>query len=257
MRRDFSSIINSHTGKTGFVCGMGPSLGGYLNKFSLLSKNKKKNTFICCNDFDLVTEILADFWMVASSVITIPKMYDRFNNHKKTTLVYADSVDTTEAEIVEQLLTVDYIPYDQRHFRGLRCPELLSHSYLTNLGGYDPEMKCCSNFRQETIQECLKRITEYDKHYGTGETVALHMLALAIILGLNPIYIVGVELDYSKGYVDNKITNNDTFEHWMPNLMRDFSIINESAQKIGVNIINLSQESKLSTIMKTDKNIIT
>lgn len=249
LRQALSDIIGLHKGKAGYVCGMGPSLRTQLKNFAELSKNKDANIFVCCNDYDLVTEINADFWVIASSVMTVEKLHSRFNAKPNTTLVYADSVDTINVESADKLLNVNYIPYDQRHFLKLRCSELLSNLSLQHLGGYDAAEKCCPNLKSETIQECLQRISGHDKHYGTGETVALHMLALAIILGLSPIYIIGVELDYTQGYVDSRITNDDTFEHWMPNLLRDFSIINESAKKMGVEIINLSPTSKLKTII--------
>lgn len=253
--KTLSEIENLHKGKVGYVCGMGPSLKPYLDEFSKLSLNKAKNTFVCCNDYDLVTDINADFWVIASSVMTVSKLYNRFNAKPNTTLAYACTADITNSEEADKLLTVDYLPYDQRHFLGLRCSELINNLALHTLGGYDVNENCCVNIKPETIQEFLKRLSGYDKHYGTGETVALHMLALAIILGLNPIYIVGVELDYTKGYVDDKITNNDSFEDWMPNLLRDFYIINESAKKLGVEIINLSPESKLQSVIQTEKII--
>jgi hypothetical protein len=37
------------------------------------------------------------------------------------------------------------------------------------------------------------------------------------------------------------------------NILNDFRIINESAKKIGVEIINLSLDSKLSESIKTEK----
>jgi hypothetical protein len=199
-----------------------------------------------------MTKIYADFWVIASSVMTIDFMYERFNSKPNTTVLYADTADVSEKDYADRMLSVNYIPYDQRHFGGMNCTDLIS-SELSLLGGYDPANKCCKHIIQgrKTIQERLMNFTGYERHYGTGDSVAVHMLALAVLLGLNPIYICGVDLDYSKGYVDEKTTNPDSFDPWLDRLGSDFSIINESAKNIGVKIINLSSESMLKNIMET------
>ena len=38
-----------------------------------------------------------------------------------------------------------------------------------------------------TIQEYLQEISGCDQHYSTGDTVAFHAIAFAIIMGCNPI----------------------------------------------------------------------
>jgi hypothetical protein len=81
------------------------------------------------------------------------------------------------------------------------------------------------------------------------------MLALSILLGCKKIYITGVELDYSKGYFGSyrNPSSITEFNPYVKNILNDFRIINESAKKIGVEIINLSLDSKLSESIKTEK----
>jgi hypothetical protein len=43
------------------------------------------------------------------------------------------------------------------------------------------------------------------------------------------------------------------FDPYIDNILNDFRIINDSAKKIGVEIINLSLDSRLSEIIKTEK----
>jgi hypothetical protein len=43
------------------------------------------------------------------------------------------------------------------------------------------------------------------------------------------------------------------FDSTIPNILNDFRIINDSAKKIGVEIINTSVDSRLSEILKTEK----
>jgi len=68
------------------------------------------------------------------------------------------------------------------------------------------------------------------------------MLALAIILGCNPIYITGVDLDYSRGYVKPGVTNNDNFNLYFDRIIKDFYIINKSAKKKGVEIFSIGKD---------------
>lgn len=243
MKVSFDDIINKHHGKTGYVCGLSSSLKPYLSVLESLSRQKGKNTFISCNDFDLMTNIDADFWVIANNVVNIENTHTRFNQRKNTMLLYADTVDMTDRSVVDGLLTINYLPYDQRHFGNKDCPV----------------MHCCKH-RVDwrlTIQEILKKITGYETHYGTGSTVALHMLALAIILGLNPIYVIGVDLDYRMGYVDGSSQPMyGDFDDYIEGLRGDFHIINESAKKIGVNIYNLSEISKISDILETRTDIL-
>ena len=75
------------------------------------------------------------------------------------------------------------------------------------------------------------------------------MIAFAILMGCNPIYINGMDLDYEDasgryaeikdgGNVDGN--SNHHWAGWRQNwITRDFEIINNSANNIDVKIINL------------------
>lgn len=240
MRIELTDIINKEKGKKGIVLGLGPSAKKYLKQIRHL-ENNDEYIIISCNTIDEMSDIIPDYWVLASSVDTIQSMHQRINKCPKTTVVYADSVDMTPKEKVKSLLSVNYIPYDQRHFDNKNCPV-----------GY------CCNHREEdrlTIQELLKKYTNYNLHYSTSHTVANHMLALAILLGLNPIYITGVDLDYRLGYLDNKTHNDDHFDVWLHEIISDFKTQNDSANNVGVKIINLSDFSKLNRVIHTDPSI--
>lgn len=237
MIKDLTDIINSEMGKTAVVCGLGPSLG---DSIEWIKNNEKDITVISCNDVDKVTNLFPNYWVFANSVDTIQKMSNRLSNYPESVVVHADSVDSTPREwVINNFKSNVYVGYDQRHFNNQKCPNCANG---------------CANLvdGRETIQELLRKYTNHDKIYGTGDTVAVHMLSLAILLGCKKIYITGVDLDYSKGYYNSNLINHDSFNPYLNNIISDFKTINDSAKNLGVEIINLSTDSVLSTILKTE-----
>ena len=94
-----------------------------------------------------------------------------------------------------------------------------------------------------TIQEELQRKTNYHEHYSPGDTVILHAISFAVIMGCNPIYVAGMDLDYSVGYVNNNPSpSDDGWQKQQRNLINDIRIINESAKNINVDIINIKAD---------------
>lgn len=250
MKFDLKDIINKHKNKTAFVIANGPSTKNFLDIFKKASKEKDKYCIIVCNEIDqmletigldLMNDLNPDFWVLANSIQTVSNYYNGFNKLKNNGIfVYADSVDLTEN--TENYLNINYIPYDQRHFNMSACKE-----------GF---RKCCQKCLidknpKKTIQEYLSDYCDHHIHYGTGSTVALHMLSLAILIGCNKIFLSGIELNYKLGYFDNKTVNYDSFEPWLNEILNDFIIIRDSAKNINVEIINLSEISMLKHIFNT------
>lgn len=233
-------IINTEKNKTAFVCGLGPSLSETIDS---IKKKRKNIVLISCNDIDLVTGLSPDYWVFANSLQTVKYMFDRFQKNLKSTIVHSDSVDVTPRKWIEEnLFNLNYIGYDQRHFDNSKCNNCPNN---------------CENFvdGRLTIQEELQKFTNHNIRYSSGDTVALHMLSLSILLGCKKIYLSGVDLDYKKGYYNSYMRPHliTEFDSSLDNILNDFKIINESAKNIGVQIINTSQDSILKTIFKTEK----
>lgn len=233
---DLINFINHEKGKTAYVFATGPTLGQCLPIY--LNHEINDKVLISCNDIDIFTDLSPDYWVFANPVQTIPYMLERFANFPQSTVVYADSVDCTPNDWVKQNLTTNkYISYDQRHFNGQKCTCCPNG---------------CSNMIKErlTIQEVLSKVTKTNTLYGPGDTVALHMLALALILGCSKIYIAGVDLDYSKGYYNSNTVNNDSFGNYISNIINDFTIINQCAKSVGTEIICFSSNNDLINVFK-------
>ncbi len=233
--KDIINLIDSVNNKTAFVAALGPSLRPYIE---WINNNRNYLTLISCNDVDLMTPLSPDYWGFANSIQTMPFMAERFKSYPNSTIVYADSVDQTPRSQVEKILDKDFYGYDQRHFNGQTCSKCPNR---------------CANVIPEryTIQEHLQQYTNHSERYSTGDTVAVHLTALAVLLGCKKIYIAGCDLDYSKGYVNQVSFNNDSFSPYIQNIINDFKIIAKSAQNIGAEIINLSSISPLQQVLPT------
>lgn len=238
MKIQFKDIIDKHKNNKCLVVGHGPSFTPYIDKL----QHYKEQGFVIidCNDFYNFHDVTPTYIVFASSQNTMLVNKEKLNN-LNTTVVYADSADLTDKKWIEENITCDYLPYDQRHFDGTKCVACDSFG-------------CGRHFNNNrlTIQEELKKYSNYNDRYGTGDTVVLHMISLSILLGCNPIYVTGFELDYSKGYAKSKIKLNvpspSDFTLYNDNLINDLSIINKSAKNKGIEIINLNKNSRFDVL---------
>lgn len=260
MRLEMPDIINRHTGKIAYVVGNGPSAKSTIEHLITSKRNYDENreVVLCCNDIDILLENIGftlddlrpNYWVLANPGMTVENYYNRFNAMKTYggCLLNGDSVvystSTNLIDVSDEILEVNFLGYDQRHFEGKTCPDV-APCCIKNMNNIIKGRK--------TIQETLQEYTGHSMRYGSGSTVAVHMLAFAVIMGCKTIYISGVDLDYNLGYLDRITVNHDRFDIW-PDIPVDFSIIGDSAVKVGTKIINLSQTSILRNIFETKED---
>ena len=220
---------------------------------------------------------------------------DVFNKYK-IPLLYNATADLTPFEFIEKQLKCDYLPYDTKHFKGHECMQILknfksyydSHKNLDYMGygnnkqmwqrpnvdgvhpataqvhghiasAWRPNNKCCEHFVGKTLQELVQEISGHDRHAGPGQTVGMFAIMLAIYMGCDPVYVTGMDLDYSIGYADtnaNLPINFPNVGHWK-HVFRDFilddmTILKESAENLGIKIINLDKNSWHNVFVKGD-----
>jgi len=309
MKLTFDDIINKHKGTPAIVAGHGPSLNGYISKIENLQKNKRCLRISVNNWYDFFSE-KPDYWVVANSEYTIKNSIvpnyvwdthykwekDVFNKYA-TTLFYNDPAENASADFVKTNLSVDYLPYDTRHFQGMKCRDILKSfkeyyeinknfdfkkfgnnsqmwDRLTTKGtnchptwarfaaAWSRDNSCCNkiNPNQPTLQEVLQELSGHPEHVGPGVTVAWWALSFAIIMGCNPIYLVGVDLDYSKGYAKfaegrkKEAVNESAIGHWTVihkrTIQNDLRILKESSELLGIKIINLNKNSWFDILEK-------
>lgn len=240
MKLEFKDIINKEADKQAIVMGLGPSLSAHTQTIKSLTQ-KDDFILIGCNDVDLLVGIDVDYWVWANSQDTITLTHKRLSA-KKATVVYADSVDRTSPKEADSLLSgINYLPYDQRHFNCNPCGS----------------PGCCKNIiaGRKTIQEEFQTYTGYHKYSTSSDTVAIHMLYLSVLLGCKTIFVTGVDLDYSRGYVNNANAQVASQEiarvtDVRQRILDTVRVINASAKAIGANIYCIDQDLHISQVLE-------
>ena len=225
---------------------------------------------------------------------------DVFNKYN-IPVFYNRTADHTPQTLIDEHLKCDYLPYDSRHFKGHSClqilknfrqhymttkslnyleygnnsqmwqrpdvsgmPPMMHHLYGKLGSGWDIHGKCCSDIISPTIQERLQVLSGHEKHMGPGQTVGMFAIILAVLMGCNPIFVGGLDLDCTLGYgkKSNPRTgfNHGHIGHWKK-IFRDFLIddmviLKESAEMMGTKIINLNKDSWHNVFLKDKLEII-
>jgi len=253
----------------------GPSLN--LHKEAVSKKQESGDAIrISVNNwFDYFTTP-PDYWVLSSSEHGFPirNLFHIIREHNMP-IFYSDDGDFTPKEMIHKELNSEWMVYDQRHWKGEDCMQILKSfkahckenknfsfkKYGNNeimwhpprcytMSGHSLDGKCCqqNNPPRTTLQEYLMNLSGHDAHYSTGDTVAMHAIAFAIIMGCNPIYVSGLDLDYNKGYANPDMSDwkskAQSPNAWTPvrdNLENDLRILNASAEKRGIKVYTLNQ----------------
>jgi len=157
-----------------------------------------KGVYITCGDGPVRFKELfkADYWVNANNIFPIPEKHlETINSFPDTVFIFADTVTycykSANPEFLRKNLKVDWFAFDQRHFGGKPCGDIM--------------LKCCKLLKlypgRTTLQEYVQHKFNMPGHYSDGHTVAVHALAFAILMGCSPIYLQGVELPlYEEDY---------------------------------------------------------
>ena len=331
MKLSYSHLIDRHQGQPAVVAGSGPSLKDVIGSVARHGKLLRFFTNDWWNFFNNENFCCPDYLVLANSEQTVPTVAESANLYKYAVL-YANSVDRTPEKWVEENLQTDWFGYDQRHWEGKCCPEILgevaqwmAEEYHRKTGNWPSpkssylngtllpidaasfnapqvsDSRCFLGSRVEehiklkdftrfgnngvmwderwpysgqcwavrwqyhdnqwkpygflpctkigdssvkTVQEVLQRVSGFDCHYSTGDTGILHAIAFAILMGCDPIYITGMDLDYTAGYANGQnAPRNDDWQRYSKNLINDLRILNESARMRGIEIINLQKDA--------------
>jgi len=262
-------VRTSNAKKSGLVVGSAPNIKNLRNLFF-------DGTIIGVGDVPWRASKLArfDYWVCANTYFPIPweeKHKKALERSTAKILIASNVVENYELVLNEVFQKIEgsellskYLFYDQRHFNGALCK---------------PPKSCCEFYKrylnESTIQELvsLNSLNSSSPAYSEGTTVALHGYALAILLQLNPIYLIGIELpeklsDY-KAYKnwkrpDEKIksklkrlllqnlpfipTKPIDFSGKKEEILEDFRKLCAVGESVGIKTYSLSQTSPLNTV---------
>ena len=128
MQLDYEDIIDKHTNVPAVIAAHGPSLND--NK-SVIEKLQKENKIIrlSLNNWFYFFDSKPDYWVLASTVDTIKSFKEQINKYN-TPVFFADTVDDVEYSFIEENIDADYLGYDQKHFKGHTCVQILSNFSL-------------------------------------------------------------------------------------------------------------------------------
>tara|TARA_R110000824_G_scaffold197409_13_gene380881 strand:- start:6515 stop:7381 length:867 start_codon:yes stop_codon:yes gene_type:complete len=276
MQLQINDLIDRHKDKPCVVTAHGPSLN--LNKERIIEAHRKNRIlrFSVNNWWDYFNQP-PDYWVLSTGVFTIERMAPIINKYNIPTF-FSDDADFTLKEFIKQNIKSDWLVYDQRHWKGKKCLEIIMDfkkhfevhknfdflQYGNNKAMWQPprhrghfghcitNTKCCdqNNPLRKTLQETLQELSKCDQHYSTGDSVTLHAIAFAIIMGCNPIYISGLDLDYNKGYANQdksdwqqKAKGPNAFTPVRENFYNDLNVLSTSAKLRNINIVNLNSDS--------------
>lgn len=314
MKLSFDNIIDKHKNTPCVIALHGPSLSPHVDKIQDL-QSQKKIIRISVNEWFDFFELKPDYWVVSNTEFNIKDSITNENlwkqrgyppnvfNEYKIPLIYNKTADLTNPDFIEKHLKCDYLPFDNKHFKGHNCVEILKNfksyydsnesldfKYYGNnsqmwqrpdirnvnpfcarvhgeiASGWSRDGKCCKNIEKDkpTIQECLQNISGHEQHMGVGQTVGIFCIITAVLMGCNPVYVTGLDLDYSLGYADGGdkpyyIPNIGNIGHWRyvykKFLLDDMRILRESAELRGIKIINLNKNAWYEEFQKGGFNI--
>lgn len=270
--KDFEYFYQRHADKKCLILGGAPSIKeiDYKNFDGII---------ISMGDIPirLKNECNVDYWINANSVFPIPdKDFKVINEVKHNVFLFAHSVVKAQNySVIEKELKSNWFEYDQRHFNGQPCNKQIDSRFYLN-----DELICCNHIGKITIQEFLQRKFKVTSHYSTADTVAIHALSLAIILGCKEIYIGGVDIpkyDKDHTYFTTKTPMDvlkDEKGEWniskyainrffialfnkeiksafysdIPEILRDFEYLNNLCKQYNIALYNVSKSSNLRMI---------
>lgn len=241
MKLDFSDIIDKHKNQPGIVIGHGPPLNDYRDRLQTL-KDSGYILMGLSNWFEFY-DAIPHYWSIANHQYSFTEkfIYTKVN-HYKIPVLYPESEQQASRAWIKQNIVADILPYDRANFNNMPA-------------GLDDKFGKSYLFNRVTLQEEWSEYTT-SNHYGYGTNAAIFALTLIMLLGCNPIYLVGIELGYKNGYA-RQLDNEGAFTRETPrsqvdylqdimsddlkHVVDDFEIINTGAKKINVEIINCNQ----------------
>ena len=258
---DYGFFINREQGRPCLVAGNAPTIRDFP-----FADFKGVTILTGTGPRMLADRTRPDYWVNANYYYPVPQRHlKEINAWPSCIFFFADSVcyahhNRYDHGFLTRHLNVPWFAFDERHFNAQKC---------------SPPQSCCRLVElypgRITFQEFI------EGHFGTENisrrvgTAVLHSLALAILLGCNPIYIQGVELPlhareykYARGDanflmtaramkagVQRLLTGRDKpsdFAVEIDTTLANFERLVALAHRLGIEVYNLSRTSTLNRV---------
>ena len=119
----FEDILDKHKDSPCVIACHGPSLDQHKHQIQTLQETGEILRLSTNNWYDFFSTP-PDYWVLSNTEFTIKNKIDKINEYK-IPLFYASSADLTSQNFIDENLLCDYLPYDQRHFKGMSCLEII------------------------------------------------------------------------------------------------------------------------------------
>ncbi len=126
MKINFYDIIDRHSGIPAVVTLHGPTLNLHKQKIIDYQKENKILRFSVNNWYDYF-DLSPSYWILSSSedAFGVGKLLDTVCNHN-VPLFYSDEGDFTDKTVIDRRLKdIEWLAYDQRHWQGNTCLQIL------------------------------------------------------------------------------------------------------------------------------------
>ena len=211
-------LRNVEAGKSCLICGLGPSL-------LKIDKEKYKNCIkIVCNNFQNVPNFFTNQYA--------PNYWCGANNYK--TLIKNTKKCAQQGIVV--FLTVPLLEELYNLLNKVKNFKYFNKIYFWYWEG-------------RILQVLLKEEFKSEELYSNGKSVLVHMVALAIWLGCNPIYVAGIDFSYfgtkntHAGFSEqDALSNRSLLDSAKYPVFKDLEILAKYAKSVGTKIFNLSSD---------------
>lgn len=231
----FDNIRGIHENRPCIVMGHGPSLNSHIPHLDAYKNNNV--VLIGCNEWYKIYNTEPHYWVLANNVQTV-KTDLSIMNKRNIPVLYADSVDyNTPRSWISEYVKCPILLYDERHLDGTPCCELHDKNCKNVIPG------------RPTIYHEVINTTGLEKFYNTCGTVAIHMIAFAVIMKCNPIYFTGIDMNYALPYANNALQKQSI--NWLHPFTQDFvksvQILQEHASTYGGKIYTANDQNTFGT----------
>ena len=125
MRIQIDDVVDRHKNMPCAIAAHGPSLNKSKQRIVELQQSKKMLRFSVNNWWDYFTTA-PDYWILSSTEHAFPMriLFDVIKS-ANCPVFFSDDGDWTPKETIDKMVSGEWLVYDQRHWEGKKCIDIL------------------------------------------------------------------------------------------------------------------------------------